>query len=273
MYPPLRENAGKAVQAIRRLPFAPLLREAPVLIVCYLAYSLSKDIIHESPVTVAFRNAWDLAHFEATLGIFREAGLQRWFLDHARPVVYFTDWFYTIGYWPVVLPTAIILWWKRRDVYSQLRNVALVAFVIVLVVYAVYPLAPPRMLPGFANTLLGLPFTGHALSSTDGSGLLANQYAATPSVHYGLAVIAAIAMFRSGALFWKIGAVLYQATMALTILLTANHYFMDISAAVGVVGLAFLCNMALNRLAVLALRARSRPVAIGGRQVAERAPG
>ena len=265
------QKARSGVAAILALPFAALLREAPFVVICYLAYSFSKDLIHEAPVAVAFRNAWDLAHFELALGIFREAIIQRWFLDHARLVVYLADWFYTVGYWPVVLPTAIVLWWKRRDIYGQLRNVAFIAFVFVLVVYAVYPLAPPRMLPGFADTLLGLPFTGHHISGSGGSGRLANEYAAMPSVHYGLALIAAIGVFRSGGLLWKVAAVFYQAAMALTILVTANHYFMDILAAIAVVGLAYLCNEARARLVAGPLRNRWHAHGAHGHHAAGRA--
>ena len=120
--------------------------------------------------------------------------------------------------------------------YRGLRNMALICFGIVLAIYAFYPLAPPRMLPGFADTMRALPVSFYSSNQSP----LVNAYAAMPSVHYGLVLLVAIGIFRSGGRAMKALAVAYQGLMMLTIVVTGNHYFLDILAAMGLVGLAWL---------------------------------
>lgn len=226
-----------------RLPLAAFLGECIVLVGAYFVYAFTKTLVHSDPVALAFRNAWNIVDLELRLGIFHEPVIQRWFLEHARGAVHFLNVFYTIGYWPVILPAAIVLWWRDRAIYVRLRNVAFIAFGIVLAIYAFYPLAPPRMLPGFADTLM---LTAGGLYHSTSDALLANAFAAMPSVHYGLAFLVAGLLWRSGGLLLKLTALLYQGLMLLSIIVTGNHYFLDVVAAILVVGVAFLGHKALS---------------------------
>ena len=163
--------------------------------------------------------------------------MQEWFLKNARAAVYLLNWFYTVGYWPVILPAAAVLWWRNRASYIRIRNIAFIAFGIVLVIYAQYPLAPPRMMPGFLDTLR---YLGPEAFQHTSDALLANPFAAMPSVHYGLALLVSLPLIQAQSPWIKLVGLSYQGLMSLTVVVTGNHYFLDILAAMAVIGVAFL---------------------------------
>lgn len=232
---------GRLSTPMRRIKYSALIVEAAMLLGAYFAYALTKNIVHASPADFAFQNAWNLTALETSLRIFHEATLQRWFLDHASWVVYLSSWFYVLGYWPVIGPAALLLWWKERSVYLHLRTSAFIAFGLVLLIYAAFPVAPPRMLPGFADTLLGLPVRESS------QGFMANVYAAMPSVHYGLALFVAIGMVRVGSPALRVAGFAYQGLMLFSVIITGNHFFLDIAGSLAVVVIALLAARALER--------------------------
>lgn len=230
------------IPSVDRRRVVAFLGEVALVLGGYFAYSFSKTMIHDDPAIPAFQNAWYIRNLEQNLGFFFESHLQQWFLENARAGVYLFNWVYTLGYWPVILPAAIILWWKNRATYIKSRDVAFISLGIVLVVYAIYPVAPPRMLPGFVDTLesLGPQALQHASDA-----LLANPFAAMPSVHFGLVLIVSLLLLQTHSLTVKLVGLSYLGLMMLTILVTGNHYFLDVLAAIAVVGTAFLARNGL----------------------------
>ena len=113
-----------------------------------------------------------------------------------------------------------------------------------LVVFAVFPVAPPRMLPGFQDTIevARTQFVAHPSS-------FSNEYAAVPSFHAGwtaLASVATAAHLRSRlARALLVGPASW---MALTVAATANRSIVD-----GILG----AGLSLGAWAVL--RARRDP--------------
>lgn len=124
--------------------------------------------------------------------------------------------------------------------------------------FCFYPVTPPRLLPkeyGFLDTV-----HHDDAQSVWMSGKYVNQLAAMPSMHFGYAFcIGCVLIWHSGVfrrrfeknevrknVYWKtfycfIG-VLYPSYILLTILATANHYWLDAFVAFFVVIIAFLCN-------------------------------
>jgi hypothetical protein len=117
---------------------------------------------------------------------------------------------------------------------------------------------PPRLLPeeyGFLDSV-----RHDNAQSVWMSGSYVNLLAAMPSMHFGYSfVIGCTLLYHSGifrrtlergeqrkSVFWKSWyaflAVGYPITVLVTIVATANHYFMDVLVAVLVAGVAFLCN-------------------------------
>ncbi len=107
-----------------------------------------------------------------------------------------------------------------------------------LISFSVFPLAPPRMLPG-----VGFVDTQQAFSAGiyNDKFILSfyNPYAAMPSLHFGLAFLVGIIAYRFNRRILKIAAVLYPSFMALVILTTGHHYILDIAGGATVMGMAY----------------------------------
>jgi hypothetical protein len=125
------------------------------------------------------------------------------------------------------------------------------------------------------------------------SGKFVNQLAAMPSMHFGYSFcIGMTVIYHSGVFrrtlergearknaFWKIFYVLvglgYPTFILVTIVATANHYFMDALVATGFVFLAFACNkvfyvfVPLEDLFLYAIRAE-KPVPSTGERFHEK---
>ncbi|PCH89948.1 MAG: hypothetical protein COB86_06880 [Dehalococcoidia bacterium] len=119
--------------------------------------------------------------------------MQDWFLDNASGVVYFFYWFYVLGYWPIILLGAVFLYVKYPQVYKKHCTVALITFSITIVLYEIYPLAPPRMLStlGFVDTIHHFgPDSYHTATDT----FRYNPYVAMPSLHIAFPTIVCLGL-------------------------------------------------------------------------------
>ncbi len=206
-------------------------REVILLFSTYLLYSVSKNMIDSTPILQAFSNAWALVRLEETLGIAHESKIQVWASLHSVAFLNFLGYFYAIALRIALLGSAAYLFIKSRRLYWPLRNMYLITMVTAVVIFAVYPLAPPRMLPGYGMTdvaqVLGmLPKEGSR------SFFGYNEFAAMPSLHIAWSSLIAFAWFKLGN---KLGIVLssaYLALMTLAVVATANHYILDVVAGV-----------------------------------------
>ncbi|MBI2856575.1 MAG: phosphatase PAP2 family protein [Chloroflexi bacterium] len=211
-----------------------VLKDVALMVAAYYAYIIAKNIIHPAPYAQAFHNAWSVVRLERAMGIFQENDLQRWLLHEAKGVVLFFNWVYTLGFWPVIMATAVIFFVKDRITYYKYRSVMMVSFAVAVVIFAIYPLAPPKMLGymGFVDTieLLG-PFQ----YATSSELLSYNKYAAMPSMHFGLAFLMSMAWASTSYRWAKIAAVVYQTLMVGAVVITGNHYFLDVILAIPII--------------------------------------
>jgi O-antigen ligase len=103
-------------------------------------------------------------------------------------------------------------------------------------------MAPPRMLPGFVDTLAmtaNAGWWGDDASAPRGLGELTNQLAAMPSLHVGWAVWVAWVVVRLTKRRWlRVLGVAYPVMTTLVVVATANHYLLDAVAGAAVVALA-----------------------------------
>jgi len=215
-----------------------VLREVMLVVAAYLVYSIAKNLVHPDPFAEAFRNAWNVVSLEKTLGIFQENNLQRWLLEDSRGVVVFFNWVYTLGFWPIMGVSALVFFVKDRSTYYKYRSVLLVSFGLAVAIFAVFPLAPPRMLEqlGFVDTIQLL---GPGQYSSGIELISYNKYAAMPSMHFAWAFLIAMAWASTPYLWAKICAIVYQTLMAAAVVITGNHYFVDVVAAIPVIMASF----------------------------------
>jgi hypothetical protein len=205
------------------------IREVLLILGTYIVYSSSKNIIDPTPVLRAFSNAWEVVDFERNLGLAHEATIQNWASNYSMGFLGFLAYLYAVGLWIALIGSAALLFSFRREIYWRVRTIFLITMGVALVVFAIYPLAPPRMLPNFGMAdvvvLLGL----NPVEYSD-SPFSYNKYAAMPSLHIAWSILIFVAWIRVGWRWGKLIAGLYLVLMTLAVIATANHYVIDVLA-------------------------------------------
>ena len=214
-----------------------------LLLPAILLYFLVRGLV-DARASDAIANARQVIDIEKQLGIFVEIDLQETLL-RSETIKTLVNWIYIWMHWPVVAVTIIWLVTHRpRERYSVYLNAFLISAAIGMVIFALYPVAPPRLMPE-----LGLEDTvtrhSHSYRVLQPPGLT-NPFAAMPSLHFGWNLLIGIAIVREARhpLARTFGVVM-PAMMFSAIVLTANHYIID-----GVAGgmLTTLCLLIAMRL-------------------------
>ena len=140
------------------------------------------------------------------------------------------NWIYIWGHWPVIIVTMTWLAWQHRDVFLRLRNGMLVSGGIGLVIFATYPVAPPRLADqGLVDTVTRSSESYRVLQPPE----FVNQYAAMPSLHSGWDLLIGIAIFTAATTTWlRIVGVVLPIAMMFAVVATANHFVLDVVAGV-----------------------------------------
>jgi hypothetical protein len=200
----------------------------------YLLYSAARWV-SVGNADVATRHAHWIVHIERAARFNVELAVQRsltgtplmWLLNHVYVVAQL-----------IVVPASLI-WLYRRDraTYRTLRNTVIGTWLVALPVYALFPVAPPRLAHiGMVDTIS--KNTGIALDSSMTTAFY-NPLAAVPSLHVGFAFavgisLAAASRRRSFRLVW----LAWGPLVTLTVVATGNHFIFD--------AIAGLCATALG---------------------------
>jgi hypothetical protein len=219
---PRPDGPGGFRRLMRRRPW---LREWLIFLVALLAYEGSRALVIGN-AALAVNNASGIINWEKSSGLFVELSVQQVLLNHLDLTKALNE-FYMLGHWVVTPLFFIWIYRSRRALYPYVRNAFLAANGIALMIYILFPVAPPRLLPdmGFVDTLAGVSKINlHA-------GVFSrwfNADAAMPSMHFGYAfmigVVAAI-LLKNWAL--RLLALSYPTLVFITITGTANHYVAD----------------------------------------------
>lgn len=188
------------------------------------SYFLVRGLI-SGRISLAFDNADRVVALERSLGLFVEADLQAaigdqgWLIDAV-------NWIYIYAHWPVVIATLVWLLVKHRSQYATFRNAILISGGIGLVIFALFPVAPPRFLVdyGFVDTVTQQSQSYRVLQPP----AFTNKFAAVPSLHFGWNLLMGIAWATLATNRWArlFGWIMPPAMLA-AIVLTANHYIVD----------------------------------------------
>lgn len=197
--------------------------EALTVVAAYAAYSTIRVLVEGSEAR-AVDHAFTLVSMEQALGLFHEASIQQavqsqpWLAAAMKGV-------YLWVYMPFLILAAAVLYARDREMYRCYRNTFFASAALGLVFFAIVPMAPPRMLPelGFIDPI-------HATMTTTGAK---NEFAAMPSFHFGFTMLAAMGIAHSFGWHRLLtpALALVPSVMLLSIVSTANHFFLD--AAVG----------------------------------------
>ncbi|MAT07396.1 MAG: inositol phosphorylceramide synthase [Acidimicrobiaceae bacterium] len=191
----------------------------------------------EGSEEIAVRNAERLLRIENGLGLANEDSLQALILDH-RWLVTFFNWIYIWGHWPVIIAVLAWLFVRHRVQYRLLFRSMLISGAIGLIVFALYPVSPPRLMPDgeFVDTVTELSRSYRVLQPP----ALVNKYAALPSLHVGWNLLVGITVFRASRAVWlRVFAIVSPLLMMAAVVLTGNHYVVDgfVGSAVAALGL------------------------------------
>jgi membrane-associated phospholipid phosphatase len=115
----------------------------------------------------------------------------------------------------------------------------LVSFCIAVIVFALYPLAPPRIMGGLLGFVDTIQLMGPSQYSNSSEFFSYNRYAAMPSMHFAWALLISMAWASTPYLWARVAAIVYQTLMVLAVVVTGNHYFMDVIAAIPLVMASF----------------------------------
>lgn len=187
-------------------------------------------------LNAALAHAGEVLGLERTLHIDPERALDRWLAGHHTLGLAISD-YYDNAHFVVTLSLLGWLWWRRADLYRPLRNSLVLVNLLAFLVFWLYPVAPPRMLSGFTDVVAST----HAIGSWHTGALAsqANQLAAMPSLHIAWALWCTIALWRLSPRAWvRALAVLYPCLTAAAVLMTGNHFVLDIIAGALVMALA-----------------------------------
>ena len=151
----------------------------------------------------AFEHAQNIARLEHALGLGFERALSDW-VSGIPALERLTSWAYVYSHFVVTTVTLAWVYLRRNASFYFVRNMFVVAMAIALVLYVVYPTAPPRFLPelGFGDPVARV--TGVEPST---SGVLVNPYAAVPSMHVAFALMLAGPLAGLARRTWAEGAV------------------------------------------------------------------
>jgi membrane-associated phospholipid phosphatase len=208
-------------------------REPVILAAAYVLYYLARHAVDDA--RPAFNNARELMHFEDSLGIFQELSLQSATISYDMAVHVFNV-IYFYGHFPLIAATGLYLFIKNPRVYSITRNAFLLSGAVALILFALYPVAPPRLSTiGIVDTLAEtIPI------SYDNSPYV-NPYAALPSMHVGWELLVALGLFlafQRGMLRWAV--LILPPAMFLATIVTGNHFFVDGIAGLFLAAAAFI---------------------------------
>ncbi|MEV7784756.1 phosphatase PAP2 family protein [Streptomyces sp. NPDC088106] len=152
----------------------------------------------------------------------------------------FFDFYYTSFHFLVPLTVLGVLVWRRPVDYRWARSALGFTTVLALVGFWLYPLAPPRLMPGF-----GIIDTVHGVqdfSQPEYGTLthLTNQYAAMPSLHFGWSLWCGLVIAIIAPKAWmKALGLLHPLFTAAAIVATGNHWVLDAAGGALVVGGGF----------------------------------
>jgi hypothetical protein len=182
--------------------------------------------------SVHLMNDWTVAHGAAALA---------------------SAWYYILFQGAITGVVGVVLIWRRVPTFTVHRNALIAVTLLGLVAFWLYPVAPPRMLPGYHDVIATAVPTFTSVVETNGAA----QYASLPSLHVAWAIWAAIALCaavrRPG---WRAVIWLYPIATITDVFATGNHFLLDVVTAPGLLLLAYAIALAPTLIREL----RQRPL-------------
>ena len=224
------------------------LRQVLLLLSCYATYDVARIVVRGREA-VAMANAQGIINSEKALHLYVEPFIQT-MASHVHVLIEFMDWFYANSHLPATILILVWIYLYRNETFAFFRNVFLTMNVLAMTIFAVFPVAPPRLVPtsGVVDTLYLYSTTNYR------SGIMSfvtDQYAALPSLHIGYALFLSLAIYLLTInRLARVLAALYPVLVFAAIIITGNHYVLDVAAGVAVLAVSFAANWGIAPQAV-----------------------
>ncbi|MGH2442238.1 MAG: phosphatase PAP2 family protein [Chloroflexota bacterium] len=213
------------------------------------AYEITRgQIPHETDI--ALLHAYRLLDFEWGHGFFIEQRVEHFFLQF-HLLMSAIDLYYVICHVAITIGVLVWVYFRHRDKWTFVRNLLMLVTAIALVAFYLYPTAPPRMLwnYGFVDPLISNHLEGAGGAQVN--SFTYNPYAAMPSIHVGYALVMGWAVWISRpSLVPRILACLYPVSMAAAVIISANHFVLDVVGALLTVLLARVVLFGFSQITV-----------------------
>ncbi|MDP6894988.1 MAG: phosphatase PAP2 family protein [Acidimicrobiales bacterium] len=226
--------------------------EVTLILFFYLIYSFARNQFGSASVSSnkAFENAEKIIDLEKSMGTFWELQIQEFFINWEW-FIQFWNVFYGTFHFGVTIFALAWLYIKFPSRYSQQRLFLLSSTGAALIGFSLFPLMPPRLLSncGEFGACLGstYPFID-TLSEIGGlwsfdSGTMqkvSNQFAAMPSLHFAWSFWCALALYPIlKSRKTKILISIYPVATTFSVIVTANHYWLDLVGGFVCLGVGF----------------------------------
>lgn len=151
-------------------------------------------------------------------------------------------YYYDLAHLSVTMAVLVGCWVYRVPVYRRARNALLAINVVGLAVFLLYPVAPPRLLPGGGfYDVVASSGTWGAWEAGGGVAAHANELASMPSLHVAWAVWVALTVATmTPRRRWRVLAWAHVALTCVVVVVTGNHYLLDLLAGAATCALAWL---------------------------------
>ena len=205
-------------------------QQLAVIALVYGVYLLIRAVGSIGGDERAVDNAGSVLGAERALGIDWEAPIQDWFLGHGW-LASTANAFYLFAHWPLIAIVAVWLFRRVPDGFRVLRDAMYLSAAAAFVVFAVVPVAPPRLsVPALSDTLVGRVGGAHdVLQPTR----FMNEFAAMPSLHLAWNLLLGLVIMRFARAQWvRLTGAAIPILMSVAVVATANHFVLDVVGGV-----------------------------------------
>lgn len=177
-----------------------------------------------------------VAHGRAVLALSPigfERGADHW-LAGIRWLQAPASYYYDLAHIDVTLAVFLLCYWRAPAVYRRARNALLGINLVGLATFLLYPVAPPRLLPG-AGFVDVVAHSGTWGAWEAGGGIAdhANELASMPSLHAAWAIWVALTVTAMTSRWWlRALAWAHVAATFVVVIVTGNHYVADVFAGI-----------------------------------------
>ena len=141
-------------------------------------------------------------------------------------------YYYDVAHICVTMAVLVAAFAVRPSAYRRARRALVGINLMGLATFFAYPVTPPRLLPGSGIVdIVALSHTWFSWESSAKVAARANELASMPSLHAGWAVWVALTVtsmtVHRG---WRVAAWTHVALTSVVVVVTGNHYLLDIAA-------------------------------------------